>query len=81
MGASGRRLPVARLLTALAGVVLILLGLILWILPVVPGFGLVLVGLPMVMAVHPRGRATVARWRRRAGATWAECLRRRRGRN
>ncbi len=57
-----------RAATAVLGGALIVLGIVLWLLPVVPGLGLVFVGLPMVMAVHPRGRPLAARWKRQAKA-------------
>lgn len=66
------------------GLGLVLLGLLLWILPVVPGFVLALVGAPMLLSLWPRREARFKRglhaWlaQTRWGKALAERLMRRR---
>jgi hypothetical protein len=69
----------AKVGTFLVGVLLIVLGIVLGLTPVVPGFGLVFVGLPLVMSVHPRGRNLSSRWRKKLRAA-GRLVRTRRGR-
>lgn len=69
----------AKLGTVVVGLFLIVLGIVLGLTPIVPGFGLVFVGLPLVMSVHPRGRSVSARWGRKLRAA-GRLLRTRRGR-
>ena len=54
-----------RILIAGAGAILIILGLIGWIIPIIPGFPLVFVGIPMVIAIHPAVDKAARRWGRR----------------
>lgn len=37
-----------------AGIILIILGIIGWLLPIVPGFPLILIGVPLVACFHPK---------------------------
>lgn len=68
------------------GLGLVLLGLLLWILPVVPGFVLSIVGAPMLLSLWPRREARFKRgmhaWlvQTRWGKALAERLKRRRSR-
>ncbi len=50
-----------RLALGMAGLLLIVVGIIGWLTPVVPGFPLIFVGLPMLFGVHPRGAAAYRR--------------------
>jgi amino acid permease len=43
-----------RLVYPIVGFILIFLGVILWLLPIVPGFFLIIIGLPMLFCFHPR---------------------------
>jgi len=36
------------------GIILVILGAILWLLPVIPGFPLIIIGLPLLFCFHPR---------------------------
>ena len=64
-----------RLVVALVGLALVLVGIVLWILPVVAGWPLILMGLPLLFGVHPRGAALYHRLRlaiaARARRVWA----------
>lgn len=57
--------PVRRIVIAIAGGILIILGLVGWIVPIIPGFPLIIVGVPMVIAVHPALDRAARRWARR----------------
>jgi uncharacterized membrane protein YbaN (DUF454 family) len=43
-----------RLVYPLVGVVLVVVGVILWIMPVVPGFPLIIIGVLLCACLHPR---------------------------
>jgi uncharacterized membrane protein YbaN (DUF454 family) len=43
-----------RLVYPFVGIVLIILGIILWITPVVPGFPLIIIGVPLLFCFNPR---------------------------
>lgn len=61
------QLPI-RLITIPVGIVVTLVGLVLWILPFVPGAPIFFFGLGLLMAGSPRGRAMLARWRKSLAA-------------
>ncbi len=63
LGWGWTRRPLSRrVLRPAFGVLLVLLGLVLWILPVVPGFVLAVIGAPMVVGIWPRREARLRRW-------------------
>jgi uncharacterized membrane protein YbaN (DUF454 family) len=50
-----------RLLYPFIGFILVILGVILWLMPVVPGFPLFIIGVPLLFCFHPR----IELWSRR----------------
>jgi len=48
---------------ALLGIPLMVIGLIGWVLPIIPGAPLFFFGLALTISWHPKGRALVERWR------------------
>jgi uncharacterized membrane protein YbaN (DUF454 family) len=49
------------------GIILIILGIIGWLLPVVPGFPLIIIGLPLLFCFHPRLELRVRKLMQRLG--------------
>lgn len=47
---------------ALLGIPLMIIGLIGWIMPIIPGAPLFFFGLALTISWHPKGRALVERW-------------------
>jgi uncharacterized membrane protein YbaN (DUF454 family) len=43
-----------RVIYPAVGVVLVIFGIIFWLVPVVPGFPLIIIGLPLLFCFHPR---------------------------
>lgn len=76
------RPPWKRVVLTVSGVVLTLLGLALWLTPVVPGGLLVYIGIPLLFAASPRREALMRRWIRyrflRVGVRWRRFRERRR---
>ncbi|MDO8303257.1 MAG: hypothetical protein Q7T18_08445 [Sedimentisphaerales bacterium] len=56
-----------RLVYPLIGVILIILGIIGWLMPVVPGFPLIIIGIPWLACFHPRFELWVRRQMHRIG--------------
>jgi len=50
-----------RVIYPIVGGILVIIGTILWLFPVVPGFFLVIVGLPLLFCFHPRFESLVRR--------------------
>lgn len=48
---------------ALLGIPLMVIGLIGWIMPIIPGAPLFFFGLALTISWHPKGRALVERWK------------------
>jgi hypothetical protein len=59
------RPPWKRVVLPLLGLCLVAAGLVLWVVPVVPGGVLAYLGLPLLLAAWPRQEARVRRWMRR----------------
>ena len=72
-----------RVALTLLGVVLVVAGIVLWLLPVLPGGILAYLGLPFLFAASPRVEAAVRRWIRwralRLAVRWRRWRRARRG--
>jgi hypothetical protein len=51
----------------LIGIILIFLGIIGWLVPVVPGFPLIIIGLPLLFCFHPRLELRVRNYLQRLG--------------
>jgi hypothetical protein len=47
---------------ALLGIPLMIIGLIGWVMPIIPGAPLFFFGLALMISWHPKGRALVERW-------------------
>ena len=47
---------------ALLGIPLMIIGLIGWVMPIIPGAPLFFFGLALTISWHPKGRALVERW-------------------
>jgi hypothetical protein len=50
---------------ALLGIPLMVIGLIGWVMPIIPGAPLFFFGLALTISWHPKGRALVERWKQR----------------
>ena len=48
---------------ALLGIPLMIIGLVGWIMPIIPGAPLFFFGLALTISWHPKGRALVERWK------------------
>lgn len=48
---------------ALLGIPLMIIGLVGWIMPIIPGAPLFFFGLALSISWHPKGRALVERWK------------------
>jgi hypothetical protein len=48
---------------ALLGIPLMIIGLIGWVMPIIPGAPLFFFGLALTISWHPKGRALVERWK------------------
>jgi uncharacterized protein YqgC (DUF456 family) len=46
---------IKKIFITIAGTILVIVGLIGWLLPVVPGFFLIVIGLPMMLVLTPWG--------------------------
>jgi uncharacterized protein YqgC (DUF456 family) len=57
--------PVSSTLIAILGIPVMAIGLVGWIMPVIPGAPLFFVGLAMTIGWHPKGRALVTSMKNR----------------
>jgi uncharacterized membrane protein YbaN (DUF454 family) len=64
-----------RLIYPLIGIVLIILGIIGWLMPVIPGFPLIIIGIPWLACFHPRLELWVRRQMHRIGHAMMEKIR------
>lgn len=55
--------PMKRAGLALLGIPLMIIGLIGWVMPIIPGAPLFFFGLALTISWHPKGRALVERWK------------------
>lgn len=58
---------------ALLGIPLMIIGLIGWVMPIIPGAPLFFFGLALTISWHPKGRALVERWKQGLKAVAARC--------
>jgi uncharacterized membrane protein YbaN (DUF454 family) len=63
----------------IVGLILISLGLLLWMLPIVPGFPLIIIGLPLLFCFHPRVELRMRLLLRRLGHLIMKKIRKKRG--
>lgn len=56
-----------RVIYPIIGGIFIIVGIILWIMPVIPGFPLIIIGIPFVACFHPRLELWVRRQMHRIG--------------
>jgi len=56
-----------RVIYPIIGGILIIAGLICWVMPVIPGFPLIIIGIPLVACFHPRIELWVRRQMHRIG--------------
>lgn len=64
-----------RLLYPLVGIILIILGIIGWLTPVIPGVPLIIIGIPWLACFHPRLELWVRRQMHRIGHAIKEKIR------
>jgi hypothetical protein len=64
-----------RVIYPFIGVILIILGIIGWITPVIPGFPLIIIGVPWLACFHPRLELWVRRQMHRIGHVIMEKIR------
>jgi hypothetical protein len=55
---------------AIAGIPIFLFGVFIWILPVIPGVPVMVLGLSMLLMWHPRGEEIVHKWKAWFIASW-----------
>jgi hypothetical protein len=65
--------PVSSTLIAILGIPVMAIGLVGWIMPVIPGAPLFFVGLAMTIGWHPKGRALVTRMKNRMKSLALKC--------